>query len=245
VKKILIIFLVLILVVILVVVLGLAYIGFVPGLSGLMGSTKPRNLGIKYSQADYEAYNQKTNTQTTITQTASVSGETLNFSEPKEMQVTMSEAEVSARIGHSPWKYMPLTNFQIRFPGKDIVEFSANLATDRLSGFIAEAGGVDISQADIEKGLSYLKIVSKNPPVYAKAQVSVNDNKAEIVLQKLELGRMPIPFGSIDIDTSLENAVNDIMDKTPGFKAKSVRFGDGKMTFEGSAPTKIEVLGGN
>jgi hypothetical protein len=245
VKKILIVFLILILLVFLVVVLVLGYLGFFPGVSALFGSNRPRDLGVKYSQADYVSYQQRAGSQTVALAQVSEDGESLKFLGQQDLTASFSEAEVSARISHSLWRYMPFTNFQIRFPGQNLIEFSGILATDRLSGFISEVGGVEISQADIDKGLNYLKIFSKNTPVYAKAEVKVQDNKVDIQMQKLEIGRIPVPLESWDASSSFTNAAQEIIDKVPGLNAKSVTFGDGKMSFTGTVPTQISALMSN
>lgn len=38
----------------------LGWLGFVPGLSGMMGSSKPKDLGVHYTPDDYTSYEQKT-----------------------------------------------------------------------------------------------------------------------------------------------------------------------------------------
>ena len=237
--------LILILLGLIAVILVLGYLGFFPGVSALFGSNRPRDLGVKYTQADYVSYQQQAGSQTVTLTGAPEVGKSLQFSGQKDLTASFSEAEVSARISHSLWRYMPFTNFQIRFPGQNTIEFSGILATDRLSGFISEVGGMDISQADIDKGLNYLKIFSKNTPVYAKAEVKVQDNKVNIQMQKLEIGRIPIPLESWDASSSFTDAAQEIIDKVPGLDAKSVTFWDGKMSFTGTVPTQISALMGN
>lgn len=200
---------------------------------------------MKYSQADYVSYQQKSGSETIPLTAVAEAGKSLNFSGQKDLTASFSETEVSARISHSLWRYMPFTDFQIRFPGQNLIEFSGILATDRLSGFISEVGGVEISQADIDKGLNYLKIFSKNTPVYAKAEVRVQDNKVDIRMQKLEIGRIPVPLESWNASSSFTNAAQEIIDKVPGLDAKSVTFGDGKMSFTGTVPTQISALMAN
>jgi hypothetical protein len=226
-------------------ILILGYFGFFPAVSRLLGSDKPRDLGVRYTTQDYAAYQNKAGSQTVSMSLPGADGKSLTFSGRKDVNAAFGEAEVTSRINNSLWEYMPLTGFQIRFPGNDTLEFSGLLVTDRLSGFISQVGGVDISPADMEKGLSYLKIFSQNTPVYAKAHVTVVENKAFITLQKLEIGRFPIPPGISDINSSLSRFADKLMSETPGFYAKTVSFSDGRMNFTGTVPATISALSRN
>ena len=53
----------LLLIILLIIVVGavllLGYLGFIPGLSTIFGSDKPRDLGVKYTYADYVSAAQK------------------------------------------------------------------------------------------------------------------------------------------------------------------------------------------
>ena len=57
-------------VVIIVVVLGLGYLGFVPGVSKILGSDKPRNLGITYTDADLKSITSKNHVQRIVLESA-------------------------------------------------------------------------------------------------------------------------------------------------------------------------------
>ena len=46
---------------ILVIVLIIGYLGFIPGISNLFGSNKPKDLVVKYTLADLESAKKKTN----------------------------------------------------------------------------------------------------------------------------------------------------------------------------------------
>ena len=49
----------LLLIIILIPVFALGFMGFVPGLSAILGTDKPRDLGIKYSQEDLKSIRSK------------------------------------------------------------------------------------------------------------------------------------------------------------------------------------------
>lgn len=52
-----------ILIIILIPILVVGFFGFMPGVSSLLGTNKPKNLGVTYTAADYASYQQKTGAQ--------------------------------------------------------------------------------------------------------------------------------------------------------------------------------------
>lgn len=164
----------------------------------------------------------------------------VDFSGEAEIKQTLTKEEVSARLNYAPWKYMPIKNVQVNFPEKDIVEFSANLLVERIPHFLSAVGFSGVSQDDIDKGLKYVKAV--NPPIYAKGKVSVSENKVDVNLISVEVGRIPVPFEDYDGNKIVKTVAERIFSLVPNFYAKSVVFSPDGMFFEGKVPTKGIVL---
>ena len=59
-------------VLVIVVVLVLGYLGFVPGVSNIFGSNKPRDLGVTYTAADYASAHARNGTTHTVLPAGSV-----------------------------------------------------------------------------------------------------------------------------------------------------------------------------
>jgi len=57
-------------VIIIVIVLGLGYLGFVPRVSKMLGSDKPRDLGIRYTEADLNSIISKNGVQRIVLESA-------------------------------------------------------------------------------------------------------------------------------------------------------------------------------
>lgn len=238
-KKILIFLFVLLLFIILIPVTVGGYYGFVPGVSTLFGSNKPKDLGVSYTESEFNTYNQKAGFTLDENTSGKLNEEGFVFSGQTEVKDNFTKEEVSARINYSPWIYMPISNVQVNFPSDNTVEFSANLLVERLPGFI-KAVGLQVSNEDVNDGLKYLKITS-NPTIYAKAQVEVKENIPSINLDSLQVGKFDIPFENYDADSILENATRTIFASVPGFYAKSVKFIPSGMVFEGTLPTNAVV----
>jgi len=96
-------------------VLVLGYLGFVPGLSSVFGSDKPRDLGVTYTAQDKASFDQKIGgTFQTMTEPAS-DGKTLVFTDKKTaVNKSFTQEELTARLAAAEWKYMPLSSPQLR-----------------------------------------------------------------------------------------------------------------------------------
>lgn len=212
------------------------YFGVVPYTSSFFGSDKPKNLGVVYSKSDYESQIKKAGYESVVSYNVS-SPLGVDFSGKVEVKNTFTREEISARINYSPWKYMPITNVQVNFPEDGVVEFSANLLVDKLPSFLEAVGFSEVKKEDIDKALSYVRFIH-NPPIYAKAKVSVSENRANIHLLSAQVGRLDVPLENYDPDSILKSSVEKIFSLVPGFYAKSVSFSPSGLYFEGTSPSK-------
>jgi len=222
-------------------VLFLGYLGFIPVLSSVFGSDKPRDLGIKYTQQQYSDYVAKTKEEITTVSGNIAPENSITYSGKVDIKQSFTPEEISARIGFSKWKYMPVTNTQLRINPDGSVEFSGLVVSDRIDGFVAREGAGQYSIADVKKGLGYVKLLGKDFPVYAKFKASITNNQLTETVDKIEVGRFSIPLKTVNADSVVTTVSQTIMGRVPGFFAKSVTFTDGKMNFEGTVPEKLSV----
>jgi hypothetical protein len=222
-------------------VLTLGYFGFIPVLSSVFGSDKPRDLGIKYTKQQYTDYVAKTKEEITpIKETVSPEN-SIVYSGKIDLKQSFTPEEISARLNYAVWKYMPVTNTQLRINPDGTVEFSGLVLYNRIEGFVAREGAGQYSIEDIKKGMDYIKLLNKDFPVYTKFKATVVNNKVNLDLKTIEVGRFSIPLGAVNASEAVTSVSQTIMEKVPGFYAKSVNFDNGKMNFEGSVPEKLSV----
>jgi hypothetical protein len=223
------------------IILLLGYFGFIPILSSVFGSDKPRDLGIKYTQQQYSDYVTKTKEQIT-TISGQVSPEnSITYSGKVDLKQGFTPEEVSARLNYSKWKYMPVTNTQLRINPDGSVEFSGLVVYNRLEGFVQREGAGQYSLTDVKKGLDYIKLLGRDFPVYAKFKAGINNNQLTETLEQIEVGRFSIPLKTVNADSVVTSVAQIIMRRVPEFYAKSVTFENGKMNFEGTIPEKVSV----
>lgn len=219
----------------------LGYFGFVPVLSSLFGSDKPKDLGVKYSKAQYADYVAKAKTEVISTRENLLPENSITYTGKTDVKQSFTQEEISSRLNYAVWKYMPVKNVQLKINVDGSVEFSAIVAYDRLNGFIERVGAGQYSKADVDKGLGYLKLMGRDFPIYAKFKASMNNNQLTENTDVIEVGRFSIPLKSLDADNVIISVSQGIMSKVPNFYAKSVNFENGKMNFDGTVPEKSVV----
>jgi len=219
-----------------------AYFGVIPGLSGLFGANKPRDLGVRYSQADFTSYLTKTNTQIFDYSAAPVPPtrptDTIIYTDPEPKNVTISDAEMSARVSYSKWENLPLKNVQIK-AGDGTVEISGTVITSRLKSFAQIAVADQYSSSDIDAALGWLGLAGDNPAVYLKTKAIVKNNVVDIQVQSAQLNRLSLPIGLTN--DAVTATTKSILGKVTGLSIDSAVFSTTGLHFEGIAPTKDYV----
>ena len=226
-----------------IVVLVAGYFGLIPWLADVFGANKPRDLGVRYTQADYTNYLQKTNTQLFSFSQAPVpparSTDTIIYTDPQPKNVTLTNAEITSRADSSKWKDLPISNVQIKCGAGGVVEISAQLISDRLSNFVNIAGGGGYSPAEIQTGLDWLGFAGKNPAIYLKATASVTNNVASAQVTSAQINRFSLPNDLVSAGAVA--MAQTIFTRVTGLNIKSATFSDSGLTFVGDAPTKVYI----
>lgn len=222
-------------------ILYFGYLGFVPFLSDLMGANKPKDLGVKYSIKESQLFSNKIGNQIIETTETAAPGKSVEYFGKREVNESFSQEEISARINYGRWKYMPVGNTQIRINPDGYVEFSGNILIDRLPGFISQVGLGKYSMSDVTKGLDFINLIKVNPPLYAKLKTSMTDNKINLNISTITVGKFTVPLESIQANETINAVAQTILTQATGFYGKSVTFSDGKMKFVGSIPEKMKI----
>jgi len=226
------------LVFIILVVAG-GYFGIIPGVSKLLGSDKPRDLGIQGTDADYASASAK-GIQFVALQKDLVSkpAETRKITGSKAVSTSFTAQELTAVMNKKPtWIYNPVSDVQFKFNPDGTGEMSGILRIDRLTRY-AQASGM--SQHEVEKVLDYLKITNTNPPFYVKANIMIVDDKMNFDAQRVEVGRFPVPLSVIDNNKGrVVGFVEKRIAAVPGLSIKSLSIEQGQLQFEGTLPEVI------
>jgi hypothetical protein len=246
-------------------ILALGFMGFIPGLSNVLGANKARDLGIKYTEADRISGRSKSQIEY---------GEIKEIVSPEESAITsgsrivkseFTSQEVTALMNNRPWKYWPYKNVQVKFNADGSGELSGNLIKDRMPGYLTFAG---VPEQVITIAMN---VLPDNTSFYVKMRASLVNNQIELFEpQSFSIGRVPLPvnmflsfaYPSIvnevhaDSFSDLKDELGKVSNKRDliidflnqrislitGFYAKNARFGDNKLIFDGNLPEKESAV---
>jgi hypothetical protein len=219
-------------------VLVLAYFGFIPGLSSVFGANKPKDLGVTYTSADYTSTHDKIGTQVIKLEKADSIKDSIQFSGKKETKVDLSSAEISAYLNASKWVYAPGSNIQVKINQDGTGEISGLL---NIRNFIAYVS-LTTPSADIQQAIDKFHIPA-SAPFYAKGTLSVINNKVNMNIQSLEVGRIPVPAGNISENmAAVNNFATDKLNSIPNLKVRSLTLSASQAHLDATVPEKVSKL---
>jgi len=205
-------------VIFLVVVLALGAMGFVPGVSDLMGTNKPRDLGVRYTEADYDSLLAKLPGMTIENMEDVCLGCPHKVSGSVPADAVVSQEEFSALLNKGNKKSGLVKDIQVRFNSDGTVEASGTAVDPRLSG-----------------------------PIYAKAKPTVCGPRClTFEMDSAEAGRVGVSGDQLKTAQDLLNQVSEgFFDRNPGLSVESLSIEGGKMNFKGTVPEKVEGIPGS
>jgi hypothetical protein len=219
------------------------YLGFILAISKVLGTNSVRDLGVSYTEQDFKSYTQKSKeTYSADIDPKTPPSQSIVFIGSNEIKSIFNQEEISARLGLAKWKYMPLSDTQVRIDSNGTVEVSAFLETENLPGFISAVGGTDFSPEELKTATDILGRLGSRPPLYTKFKAEVTNNELTTSIETLQLGRLNLPLDKLEANKTFGALGTYIMGNVEGFYAKSVRFENGAMNFEGTAPAQIQVV---
>jgi hypothetical protein len=256
-------FLLVILLIILTPVFALGMMGFIPGLSSILGADKPRDLGVKYTAADLSSVRSKSQIEYATLPPSTSPLQTRQFTGAREIKGEFSSAEITASLNNQNWVHWPYKNVQIKFNADGSGEISGILIKDKLPGYATAIGVPTEALAFV------MKYLPADPVFYVKMKATLENNKVGIFEpQSLQIGRIPLP---LDIILSFNNQpiikevfaqdfsgmtselskiqnkrgliidfINTRLSSDFGnFFAKKASFGENKLIFDGTLSEKI------
>ncbi len=247
---------------VLITLLAAGYLGLVPGLSKIMGSDKPRDLGVRFSEADLATGRAKSQIVYDTLPENTPAAQSIQRFGKREVNTEFSSPEITTLMNNRPWKYWPYADVQVKFNADGSAEVSGILLKDRLAGYGAAIGlpqeAVDFAQ----------KFLPANPALYVKGKAALAGNTVSVFEpEAFEIGRIPLPVGMFlsylpnifsggevmaasqtDMASQLSqvknkreliiNYINSRLSQINGFFAKEAKFGNNNLIFAGTLPER-------
>lgn len=208
-------------------ILVIGWLGFVPGLSNVLGATKARDLGVSYSQSDYENYQTKSGIN--LVNDAKVAPNSLSRS------IVLTDEEATAALNNVNWRWMIMDNIQVRF-SDGVIELSGKINDQKLANLDNSS---ELSSNDSKQLSSWLNRVANNAPVYIKLAGNVTDNVLSLQVKQVTIGRLNLPVAIFD--DLVKSANQKTLGGNSDFRAENVKLSNGLLQFEGLVPTNLYI----
>lgn len=217
----------------LLLVLVAGYFGFVPVLSKALGSSKPRDLGVKHSA---EAGLKGASSMNLPLNASDVEKIAKNPEAAKTFNGELSDVEASSLVllHQGQIDNFPIYLATFKFNPDNTAEAAGMLRVANVGPFLQNTG---VSKGDAEMVASTLKLV-QDAPFYVKGNCAISDNRVTLDVSQMEIGRLPLPASLFE---SNKGTVEDYVGKAltlHGFKVKTFAVGNGKVKLEGTRPLK-------
>jgi len=215
-------------------ILVAGYLGFVPPISKLMGTDKPRDLGIKYANVDtaklYETLGMKALVTKSLTLSKTAEGFLLKGEVP--LIFSLTDEELTALINNSRGNDL-FSNVQIKIGQNNTVEVSALLMIGRV------VDDINASNAKSNSDQKKLWTPVSALPIYVKTKLSVEGGIAKVTPMVIEIGRLSIPSFLLEkVSPKINEGANSLVNSIDNISIKTLTFSDGKLNFEGSLSLK-------
>lgn len=220
--------------VVLVLVLVGGYLGLVPGVSGLFGSDRPRDLGATYTQADYQAARAKMGMTVSDLPADAPPEQSISITNINNVNISLTQSEVNALVNISEWKYYPLRDVQVNIQPDNVVEFSGIIIKDRIEGCALALGA---SKSDMRAVMGFIRYVPANPTIYFKGTITIIENRVTVLdVSELRVGRMPFLIRFRQSKDTLVKIIESWLAPRTVFTIRTFRFSSGQLQYEGSLP---------
>lgn len=211
-----------------------------PGVSALFGSNRPRDLGVRYTEADLQSLRSKTGTQYQSLPADAPPEASRIYSGQRVVTASFTDRELTVELDSVPWKYDPLVDAQVKFNPDGAAEFSGLILKDKAPDYARAMG---MTPAEVRLISDQLNIIPGDPPVYAKGRFQITDNRLTIFeVQVLEVGRVAVPESVLrEGRSTFIGLVERRMRTITGFSAKSATIEGGVLKFDGTLPAAMAL----
>ncbi len=249
-----------------VIILVLGYLGFVPFVSDLMGTNKPKNLGVTFTEKDFESARKKTGVKYETLTGDLKPEESLKYSGKRSVKMELTSSELTALTYERKWRYYPVKNWSVKINEDGTVETSGQILTNKLMDCLSALGikpeessfensskiimmGVIANQVDpnIKRFYDLLNQISRfiksNPSFYIKGKAKIENNKLTLLqLDSVYLGKINLTSTVYKYKGEIVSLIEEILDNTHGLYVTKLEFQDMKLKFTGTLPTVESYL---
>ncbi len=218
----------LLLLLILITVLALGYLGFIPGLSSLLGSDRPRDLGVHHTEKDLQSAQVKL--KQTFTDPTGDPFQQYKSAPGHKVDTTLTQEEYAAHIE----RIHPVSDVQVKLSGNSF-EISGRVDKARIPQFVRTWGLTGTSDKEVLDTIN--KYYPGDPIFYIAGTGGAKNNTLDMNLTKAELGRLPV--STDQAKEALKIYTETLFKQVPGFSVEDSTIENGQLKFKGSAVSAV------
>lgn len=213
----------------------LGYLGFIPFVSDIFGSNSPRDLGVSYSLGKYDQIMEKGGGDIYTLPADTPAKDSISWSGTHSLDTSFTSSELSSWANYRNWKYFPFRSVQIRVNGDGTIESSGRIIYSKALDYASALG---VSPETLKSALARINIPQTDLIYYIKIKGSVSGNRFSVMIQNIEVGRLPLPAGTIvTIQEALLPFIESRLEAEPSFYITKATVEDGELKFVGKLPT--------
>ncbi len=211
---------------------AIVFVGFVFYFS------KPKNLGIKYTQEDLKSIHSRLNVKfEPLSKDVSKTGKTLIVAGSHQVDEYFTSQELTAAVDNrnKQYVYFPFNNVQIRVNADGSIEGSATVTYNDAVNYLVALG---VSYQDIIKAAAKFNVPKVGFPVYLKASGSIVNNLGHIKIHSANIANIPVPQNFVDqYGPGVNDLIEDVIkDRQPSYNIEKLEIIEGKVHFKGTSP---------
>jgi hypothetical protein len=215
------------------VVAVLIYFGMTIDYSSLWSFDKPKDLGVRYTQADLTAGRETTGVK--LEDLSADTGKSLEFSGSLEITGEYTDEMITAMISEAKYKYYPLNNTQVLIHDDGMIETSGNIDIVKLVKWASDLNGS--GDADLLEIESYSGLISSNPKFYLQGTMSMTNNQIDLNIQQAQVSFFSAtPEQISEYQAPLIEFVEQQIANVPNMNIKSAYFQNGELILDGTYP---------
>ncbi len=219
-----------------VIVLVGGYFNLIPKAALFMGTNKPKDLGVKFSDQTVNELKKKSGIISLNTSATDVP----TYTGSKELEIKLNSQELTAWARNRGWSSYPVSNAQIKINNNGSIEASATVLGGKITEWITSTGG-KASIVDLVK--SKIPVKLNDFPVYFKGTANVTNNQVSVNFDTLKVSNIPVPLSLLnDNKEAIDNFVEERLDFVEGLYINKLNFENGTMNFVGTVPEKEIIL---
>ncbi|MCX6642028.1 MAG: hypothetical protein NTV15_01395 [Candidatus Bathyarchaeota archaeon] len=196
-------------------VLSAGYLGFVPGVSDVMGTNKPIDLGVDNTAKDLSSIKQKLS-------------QLYTASKPTQIQLTSNELTALLVDQAEKSESIPLLQPQVKVTETG-VQVSGILDVEKFRK-ITETSNISSSlKSQLE---TTVNLVKTNPSIYLDLSLTIQDGELQSMINLAKIGQISIPLEQLKSNTGILTEEMKQALEASGIKIQNLKTVDGKIDIQ-------------